>query len=88
VETANSIRESAKKFTNYKRVSVIVNKSKGDIGNILAKLKEYNLDVLTIIPEDELLTKFDLEGKPIIDISNASISFQKIKKNIENILEI
>lgn len=88
VETANSIRESAKKFTNYKRVSVIINRSKGDITNILDKLKEYNLDVLTIIPEDDLLTEFDLEGKPIIDISNASISFQKIKKNIENILEI
>jgi len=88
IETARSIRKSAKKFTSYKRVSVIVNRGKGDITNILDKLKEYNLDVLTIIPEDEILTKFDLEGKPIIDVPEASISFQKIKENLENILNL
>jgi len=88
VETAKSISESAKKFTNYKRIGIIVNRVKGEITNILDKLGEYELPVLTLIPEDELLTKFDLEGKPIIDISETSISFQKIKQNIDNILEL
>jgi len=88
VETAKSISESAKKFTNYKRIGIIVNRVKGEITNILHKLGEYELPVLTLIPEDELLTKFDLEGKPIIDISETSISFQKIKQNIDNILEL
>ena len=31
VETANSIRNSAKKFTNYKKLGIIVNKVKGNI---------------------------------------------------------
>ncbi len=88
VETAKSISESAKKFTNYKRIGIIINRVKGEIANILGKLGEYELPVLTLIPEDELLTKFDLEGKPIIDISENSISFQKIKETINNILEI
>jgi len=88
VETAKSISESAKKFTNYKRLGVIVNRVRGEIPNLLDKLEEYELPVLTLIPEDDLLTKFDLEGKPIIDISEASVSFQKIKQNIDRILEL
>ena len=88
VETAKSISESAKKFTNYKRLGVIVNRVRGEISSVLDKLKEYELPVLTLIPEDELLTKFDLDGKPIIDISEASVSFQKIKQNIDSILEL
>lgn len=88
VETAKSISESAKKFTNYKRIGVIVNRAKGDVTNILKKLEEYELPVLTLIPEDELLTKFDLDGKPIIDVPETSISFQKIKENINEILKL
>lgn len=88
VETAKSISESAKKFTNYKKIGIIVNRVRGEIPSVLDKLKEYELPVLTLIPEDELLTKFDLDGKPIIDISEASVSFQKIKQNIDSILEL
>ncbi len=88
VETAKSISESAKKFTNYKRIGIIINRVRGEIPGILDKLKEYELSVLMLIPEDDLLTKFDLEGKPIIDISEASVSFQKIKQNIDSILEL
>jgi CO dehydrogenase maturation factor len=86
VETAKSISESAKKFTNYKRLGVIVNRVKGDIGNIVSKLREFELPVIVQIPEDYLLTKYDLEGKAIIDIPESSISYQKIKESMDNIL--
>ena len=88
VETAKSISESAKRFTNFKKLGVIVNRVKGKIPNILDKLEEYELPVLTLIPEDEVLTKFDLEGKAIIDISDKSTSFEQIKESINKILEI
>jgi CO dehydrogenase nickel-insertion accessory protein CooC1 len=51
-------------------------------------LREYDLPLLALIPEDEILTKFDLEGKAIIDVPEDSKSFQKITNNIEKILEI
>jgi CO dehydrogenase maturation factor len=88
VETAKSISESAKKFTNFKKLAVIVNRVKGEIPNILKKLEEYQLPVLTLILEDEVLTKFDLEGKAIIDIPDKSTSFEQIKESINEILEI
>jgi CO dehydrogenase maturation factor len=86
IETAKSISESAKKFTNYKKIGIIVNRVKGEITNIFNKLEEYKLPILASIPEDELLTKFDLEGTPIIKIPESSISYQKIKESVEYIL--
>jgi len=88
IETAKSIRKSAKKFTSYRKIGVIINRVKGDITNILDMLREYDLPLLALIPEDEILTKFDLEGKAIIDVPEDSKSFQKITNNIEKILEI
>ncbi len=88
IETAKSISKSAIKFTNYKKIGVIINRVKGDITNILDRLREYDLPLLALIPEDEILTKFDLEGKAIINIPEDSKSFQKITNNIEKILEI
>lgn len=88
IETAKSISKSAKKFTHYKKIGVVVNRVRGEIDNILNKLKEYELPVITMIPEDDLLTKFDLEGKPIIDIPNTSKSYQRVSENIEKIIEL
>ena len=87
VETAYSISQSAKKFTNYRKIGVIINRVKGDIAKITDKLKEYDLTTIASIPEDEILTEFDLKGKPIIDIPDKSTSYQVIKDNIHRILE-
>ncbi len=88
IETAKSIKETAKKYSNYRKIGVIVNRVKGDITIIQDKLKEYNLPLFALIPEDELITKFDLEGRAIIKIPEDSVSFQKITDNIEKLLEI
>jgi len=87
VETAYSISQSAKKFTNYRKIGVIINRVKGDIAKITDKLKEYDLTAIASIPEDANLTEFDLEGKPIIDIPDKSVSYQVMKDNIHRILE-
>jgi len=88
IETAKSIKETAKRYTNYKKIGVIVNRAKGDINIILDKLIEYDLSLFASIPEDVLITKFDLEGKSLINIPEDSLSLQKILDNIEKLLEI
>jgi len=88
IETAKSIKETAKKYTNYRKIGVIVNRVKGDISIILDKLKEYDLSLFALIPEDELITKFDLEGRAIVKIPEDSVSLQKITDNIKKLLEI
>ena len=88
IETAKSIRKSAKKFTSYRKIGVIINRVKGDVTNILEKLREFDLPLITLIPEDEIITKYDLEGKPIIEIPEESKCFKEIKKSLIDILEI
>ncbi|MFX0024658.1 MAG: AAA family ATPase [Candidatus Hermodarchaeota archaeon] len=87
IETAATIRESAKKFTNYKKLGLILNRVKGKIDQIKKKLKDLNLNLLGEIPEDELITEFELKGKPIIDIPEKSKIFTVFNKLVEKILE-
>ncbi|MFX0049373.1 MAG: AAA family ATPase [Candidatus Hermodarchaeota archaeon] len=88
IETANSIKKSAQRYSNYKKIGVIINRVKDNITIILNKLKGYDLPLLALIPEDELITKFDLEGKALISIPRDAISFKKVSEYLEKLLEI
>ncbi|MFX1409290.1 MAG: AAA family ATPase [Promethearchaeota archaeon] len=88
VETADSIRKSAKKFTNYKKLGVIINKVKGNIDSILKKLEHLNLPLLGQIPEDPNIIESDLRGNSIIDIPDNSPSKLAIKNILGKILII
>ncbi len=87
VETANSIRNSAKKFTNYKKIGVIVNRVKGNIEIILKKLNDLNFSLLAQIPEDKTIMEYDLKGFPVIDIPEDSPSLLEIIKLVQTILD-
>ncbi len=87
IETANSIRKSAKKFTNYKKLGVILNKVKGNVDSIIKKLEELNLPLLARIPEDDNIVEFDSKGLPLIDIPENSLSLLSVHKLVEVILD-
>jgi CO dehydrogenase maturation factor len=86
LETAHSIKEMAKKFTNYKKLGVILNKVRGNIDKLLNHMNKLDLSLLGEIPEDESILSFDLEGKPLIQISNNSEALISIKKIIKELL--
>ncbi|TFG01465.1 MAG: hypothetical protein EU542_06905 [Promethearchaeota archaeon] len=86
IDTAESIRSSAEKFTNYKKMGIIINKIKGDISSIIEKLKGLNFEVLGRVPEDENVIGFDLIGRPIIDLPMDSKSYLTVKKIVDNLL--
>lgn len=86
VETANTLRKSAKKFTHYKKLGIILNKVKGNINYIVDKLEELDLPLLARIPEDPNILEFDIKGSPIIDLPNNSKSLLSMKKLAEKIL--
>ncbi len=86
IETANSIRKSAKKFTSYKKIGVIINKVKGNIEIIYKKLNELNLPIIGQIPDDQNITNYDLEGKPIIELLDESPSLIEMEKIVKQIL--
>jgi len=86
VETANTLRKSAKKFTHYKKLGIILNKVKGNINYIVDKLEELDLPLLARIPEDPNILEFDIKGRPIIDLPNNSKSLLSMNKLAEKIL--
>ncbi len=86
IETADAIRKSANKFTKYKKLGIILNRVKGNIDYILKKLKDLELPLLGEIPEDNNITKFEVMGKSIIDISENSKSYLALKKIAKTIL--
>ena len=88
VETANSIRKVAQKFTKFKYLGVIINKVRADIKNIVSKLNEMNLPIIGQIPDDQNIIQYELEGKGIIDLPKNSVSLTSIKELIKNLLEI
>ena len=49
------------------------------------KLKELKLPLLAEIPEDNVITEFELKGKPIIDVPGKSKSLLEVKKLTENL---
>lgn len=86
IETANTIRKSAKKFTKYKKLGVILNRVKGNTSFVMKKLEDLDLPLLAEIPEDNMIIEFELKGKPIIDIPEDSASFLAVNNLVEKIL--
>jgi len=86
IETADSIRKSAKKFTQYKELGVIINKVKGDITAIEEKLEELNLPIYARVPEDQKVMEFDLNGTPLIELPDtpSQLVIKKLVKKIIN----
>jgi len=86
LETALSIKNRAKKFTHYKKIGIIINKVRGNIEMILNKLDDFDLPLLGQVPEDEELIRFELEGKPLIDLSEETPSYLAIKDLVKKLI--
>ena len=64
-------------------MGVILNRVKGNIDYIIEKLEDFNLPLLTKIPEDNNRTEFEIKYKPIIYLPEKSKSFLAINKIID-----
>ncbi len=68
-----------------KRV-LIINRVVGDEGEDLKKRAEaYNIDVAGLVPQDEMVFRFDLEGKPVFDLPAGSISVTAMFSILESL---
>lgn len=86
IETVKSIKDSAEKFTNTNYIALILNRVKGDFTSLLKRIDDLDLQLIGKIPEDEIISKFDIKGKPIIDIPNHSKSLASVNKFINILL--
>lgn len=85
IKTANNIKELIKKLKlKIKKEYLIINRflKKDDL--LDGEIKNTGLEVISFLPEDEIITKFDLEGKPIIDIPEDSKIYKELKNSLNN----
>lgn len=88
IETVRSIQKSAQKFTNCNYIGLILNKIKGKFESLMKHITKLNLQIIGKIPEDEIISQFDLEGRPIIDIPNDSPCITSVNSMIKKLLSI
>ncbi|MFX0030356.1 MAG: AAA family ATPase [Candidatus Hermodarchaeota archaeon] len=88
IDTAATISKSAKKFTNYKKMGVILNKVKGNVKYLIERLGELDLPLLARVPEDNNIAEFDTKGLPLIDIPEDSPSLLAIHKLLEQFFDL
>ncbi|MBD3194039.1 MAG: AAA family ATPase [Candidatus Lokiarchaeota archaeon] len=86
IETVRSITESAKTFTNCEYIGLILNKVKGSYDSLLEHITNLNLPVLGKIPEDEMISQFDLEGRALIQLPENTPSIISVRNIIEKLL--
>jgi len=88
LETVRSIKKTAQKFTNSKYMGLLLNRVRGDYGVILDHIDRLGLPLLGEIPEDEIITEYDLKGQPIIQIPANSKSYIAMNSIIEKLLPL
>ncbi|MFC1926130.1 AAA family ATPase [Chloroflexota bacterium] len=68
------------------RTSLVINRVK-DEGKPIAEIahKQCGLEVIGLIPEDENITKYDLVGKPLIDLPDTSPSVLAVQEILRRI---
>ncbi len=65
---------------------LVINKLKNDDELIKECADQWGLDILGCVPDDEMLAKYDLVGKPIIDLPENAVSVIAIKKILDFII--
>jgi len=89
VTTAARIKELAGELKiKFSRLNVIINRVTPEIEDKIKNyVNEIGLDVAGIVPEDELIRGFDVEGKPLTELPEESKAYRAIK-GIANRLEL
>jgi len=81
LQTAERIRELAKSLNlNIGKMHVIANKITPENRMIVEEYaRELEMDLVGSVPYDEILERYDLEGRPLMELPDDSKAFQGIK---------
>lgn len=87
LETAALIKNivDTKKFINYTQMGLVINRSRGNEGLAQKLAQKSGLELLGVIPEDENITHYDFEGKPLMQLPEDCSSVMAVEKILERI---
>ena len=87
IQVAGAIREVVQRDEAMRlaQAGLVINRLKGGNELITERAKEWGLEILGCVPEDENITEYDAVGKPIIDLPDTSPSVIALKEIVERI---
>ena len=85
LQTAISIKKTAKLFTKYENLFLVFNKAPLKLGNLEKEAESNGLKILGTIPFDENIQAIDLSGQNIFALDENSKSFVAMQKILENL---
>lgn len=72
---------------NIENTYLILNRLTGEMPeSLLKKIENFGIPFLGHIPNDENLVAFELNGRPLVELGNSSISYQIISNMMEKVL--
>jgi CO dehydrogenase maturation factor len=86
--TASRIGKLAEELEiNFENLYLILNRvKKGEDDKLVKKAKQTGLNVIGIIYEDDLISEYDFEGKPLINLPDNSEPVIAIQKIVDNLI--
>jgi CO dehydrogenase maturation factor len=88
IQAAGAIREVVQRDEAMRstQTGLVINRSKGGNELITERAKQWGLEILACIPEDENITKYDSVGKPIIDLPYSSPSVVAVEEILKRMV--
>ncbi len=88
LQTAAMIKDVVEShgIIQYKKLGLVLNRVRGNQAELEKHVRRIGLDLLGTIPEDEVLTHYDMNAKPLIhlpDDSPASVAVKAILSQLE-----
>ncbi len=86
LQTAERIRELAKSLNlNIRKMHVIANKvTPENRAQIEEYARELKMDLVGVVPFDETLARFDLEGRPLSELPDGSAALRGVGEIVDN----
>jgi CO dehydrogenase maturation factor len=75
-----SVIESHNNIIKYKKMGLVLNRVRGDEDQLKGYIEKTGLELFGLIPEDENITLYDMQAKPLLDLPEDSPAFMSTKK--------
>jgi len=89
IQVAGAIREVIQRDEAMRlaQAGLVINRLKGGNELITERAKEWGLEILGCVPEDENITEYDAVGKPIIDLPDTSPSVIAVEEILKRVVQ-
>ena len=75
-----SVIESHNKIIKYKKMGLVLNRVRGDEDQLKGYVEKTGLELFGLIPEDENITLYDMQARPLLDLPEDSAAYRAVKK--------